>query len=141
MTEKTSDSPARHYCYIIYNDIDGTTYNGYTNNIARRLDQHNGVLRGGARSTRKRAGHWRYLAIVTAEGLDKRTALSLEWHVRYPTNKKPRPRAFSGPKGRLESLPLALQNPKFSAFEFEVYVDEPFVDEGHLSLAELFNKP
>ena len=33
------------YCYIIANAND-RTYNGYTNNLTRRLRQHNGDIKG-----------------------------------------------------------------------------------------------
>jgi predicted GIY-YIG superfamily endonuclease len=85
MTEIVND---RHYCYIIYNENNNTTYNGYTNNLQRRLRQHNGELVGGAKATRKNAGSWKYLAIITCDTFTKNTSLSFEWHLRNPTNKK-----------------------------------------------------
>ena len=55
---------------------------------------------------------WEYLAVVRAaqaeEDLTKREALSLEWHIRYPTYRRPRPSSFRGPDGRLRSLALAI---------------------------------
>lgn len=85
------------------------TYNGYTTNQTRRLRQHNGEITGGARSTRQHRP-WNYLAIISSPNMTKQQALSLEWHIRYPTNTKPRPREYSGPMGRLRSLPLAISN-------------------------------
>jgi predicted GIY-YIG superfamily endonuclease len=112
-----------HYCYILANDRDQATYNGYTTHLERRLRQHNGELKGGAKFTTRRSCRgcrWRYLVTVTCDdpAFDKRTALSLEWHIRYPTNHRPRPAEFSGASGRLRGLALALQNPKFSAYTF-----------------------
>lgn len=125
------EAPKRHSCYILYNDTNAMTYNGYTVDPQRRLRQHNGVIRGGARYTqRAREKHgvqeWKVLALVScpdgAAGFDKRKALSLEWHIRYPTNRKPRPKAFNGPEGRLRGLHMALAHPKFSGIPLDVSV-------------------
>lgn len=51
------------------------TYVGYTNNIGRRLHQHNGEIAGGAKATR--GARWEYMFYV--EGFpDRATALSCE---------------------------------------------------------------
>jgi len=50
---------------------------GVTFNTTRRLRQHNGEIKGGARSTRGR--QWRFLFLV--RGLARRTALQLEWRL------------------------------------------------------------
>lgn len=68
----------------------GMTYVGVTNNMHRRLRQHNQELRGGARSTKRRRPHgerWRLHFLVS--GLpERRVALQLEWrlhgHVALP---------------------------------------------------------
>lgn len=107
-----------HHCYILHNTLrPSTTYNGYTVHPARRLRQHNGELAGGAKATSrllKRGGRWTFLAIVSAEGLTKHTGLSLEWHCRYPTCRRPRPAHLQGPSGRLRGLAMALAHPKFA---------------------------
>lgn len=107
-----------HFCYILHNSMrPSTTYNGYTVNTIRRLRQHNGELAGGARATSRlvqRGGQWAYLAIVSAVGMTKHVGLSLEWHCRYPTCRRPRPAHLQGPAGRLRGLALALAHPKFA---------------------------
>ena len=35
-----------YYCYIVYDKF-GNTYNGFTNNLERRIKQHNSILKGG----------------------------------------------------------------------------------------------
>lgn len=91
------------YCYIVYNEA-GRTYNGYTVNLTRRLRQHNGELKGGARATRGR-GPWRYLMVLTCSEWDcVSTAMKHEWSIKYPTRKRPRPKEYNGPCGRLESM-------------------------------------
>jgi putative endonuclease len=42
-----------YYTYIVH-CIDGTFYTGLTNNIGRRLRQHNGIIKGGAKYTIQR---------------------------------------------------------------------------------------
>lgn len=117
----------RHYCYILYNTDNKTTYNGYTVNLVRRLRQHNGELKGGAKATH-RSSTWRFLCVVSCDAFTKHTALSFEWHVRYPTCKRPRPREFSCPSGRLRSLPLVFGHDKFKDMRFSVWIDEAYRD-------------
>lgn len=45
--------PYPYHVYIV-KCIDGTFYTGITNDLERRLQQHNGERRGGARYTRNR---------------------------------------------------------------------------------------
>lgn len=111
------------YCYIITNGRN--TYNGYTNNLGRRLRQHNGELVGGARATRGR-GPWRFVSVLGCETWTAAEAMSVEWHIKYPTNRRPRPKAYEGPVGRLTSLPLALGNCKVPGGEYVLYVAEEF---------------
>lgn len=107
-----------HFCYILQNALRPySTYNGYTVDPDRRLRQHNCDIRGGAKATARlvgRGGKWTFLAIVAAEGLTHRTGLSLEWHCRYPTCRKPRPSHLQGPAGRVRGLAMALAHPKFA---------------------------
>jgi predicted GIY-YIG superfamily endonuclease len=120
-----------HYCYILGSTTHPhATYNGYTNRLSRRLRQHNREIVGGARST-SRNGPWKFIAILTAPGLTKSAALSLEWHLRYPTNRRPRPSQYSSPKGRLDGIPLALQHTAAVQpllHDMVVYVDMDFLD-------------
>ena len=130
---------AAAYCYILYNDKNNKTYNGYTTNIKRRIRQHNAIIKGGARATTIDVkkynahdnAHWKYLAVITSPILDKNTAMSLEWHIRYPTNKKLRPKEFMGPLGRLSSLNLVFQNPKFQDLipTTTLYIDEKYKEQ------------
>jgi predicted GIY-YIG superfamily endonuclease len=117
-----------HLCYILHNPRD-QTYNGYTCNPQRRIRQHNSVIKGGARFTSGK-GPWTYLAIITCAdeaAFTYKRALSLEWHIKYPTNKRPRPRIYNGAAGRLASLELALGNPKFADLTFIVYVQDEYL--------------
>ena len=102
-----------HLCYILKSakHLSNYTYNGYTVNIQRRIRQHNGEITGGARTTKAKRP-WEYIMIIASsdEAFNKNRALSLEWHLRYPTNKRPRPKEFQGPVGRILGVDKALAN-------------------------------
>jgi predicted GIY-YIG superfamily endonuclease len=97
----------KYYCYIIRStnpDFSNSTYNGSTNNLIRRLRQHNRELVGGAKATGGK-GPWVYMAIW--DGFEShREALSCEWRIKHPTNSKRRPSQYNGVKGRIKSLNL-----------------------------------
>jgi structure-specific endonuclease subunit SLX1 len=62
------------------------TYIGATMDIDKRLKQHNGILRGGARATSKRPGQWHRICYVKGFGHWKQ-ALSFEWHWKHFSRK------------------------------------------------------
>jgi len=73
------------------------TYVGITNNLKRRLRQHNGEICGGAKYT-KRARPWRIFLVV--EGFrSKRDVLQFEWQIKH--RRKGR---VAGRVGRLKTL-------------------------------------
>jgi predicted GIY-YIG superfamily endonuclease len=129
------------YCYILKSTTTSLkTYNGYTNRIDRRIRQHNKEIRGGAKAT-SNGGPWEYLVIISSDStaFTKIKALSLEWSIRYPTNKRPRPKEYSCPSGRIASLPLVFGNPKFQEFigTWHVYVHDDFYDQAMSLLPQL----
>jgi len=99
----------KYYCYILYSlnpFYSNITYNGSTNDLERRLRQHNGEISGGAKATSGK-GPWSYLAII--EGFENHIeALCCEWRIKHPTGKKIRPKKYCGVKGRIESLNLIM---------------------------------
>ena len=99
---------SKYYCYILFqtNLESDLTYNGSTNNLVRRLRQHNGEIVGGAKATSGK-GPWKYLTVI--EGfIDHHDALCCEWRIKHPTGKK-RPKKYCGKKGRADSLNLVLE--------------------------------
>jgi len=62
--------------YILINSINNCTYIGITNNPERRIRQHNGIIKGGAKYTSSKKGEWNYYGFIL--GLEKCEALSLE---------------------------------------------------------------
>lgn len=106
-----------HYTYIVY-DACGRTYVGYTVDPDRRIRQHNGLIKGGAKFTTRHAtktcdpNHWRFLITVHSPTFTHCTALSYEWSLKHPDNK--RPQSFRTPEARIKALPLVFNNPKFA---------------------------
>jgi predicted GIY-YIG superfamily endonuclease len=71
-------------CYVLSSPEGRATYCGSTNCLDRRLRQHNGELKGGARYTTRRACTWKPVIVVS--GFPNRSQmLSFEWHVKRAT--------------------------------------------------------
>lgn len=86
-------------CYCLCSADNKRTYVGATVNMKRRLRQHNGIIKGGARYTtamKKKHGEWRVVA--TVHGFASwRDALKFEWrwkHVRRGRRQSPRSKRF-----------------------------------------------
>lgn len=73
--------------YLIINKSNNCTYIGITNNPERRIRQHNGELKGGAKYTtfKKGNGKWEYYGFIL--GLYKHIALSIEKKVHIHSRK------------------------------------------------------
>ena len=70
-----------YHCYLIVykeNDCIKRTYIGITNNLNKRIKQHNGLISGGAKSTRC-SNEWYYHTIVS-NFKNKGEALSFEYN-------------------------------------------------------------
>ena len=107
-SETKPEQTKKYYCYILgqtrqIQNGTGRTYNGYTVNLNRRLRQHNGEIKGGAFAT-KGIGPWEFIAVMTCDTWTNVRAMQVEWLIRYPTRKKPRPTCYAGARGRIASL-------------------------------------
>jgi len=79
--------------YLIEARAGKFTYIGITNNLQRRLRQHNGEIQGGAKATRGK-GPWRLVCYVS--GLPSTQAVrQLEWRMHHPPRGAPRGRGLS----------------------------------------------
>lgn len=68
--------------YLVYLiKCDNLSYVGMTNNIFKRLRQHNGEISGGAKYTSKRKG-W-YPVLIIDGFLDMRSAMQCEWRLKH----------------------------------------------------------
>ena len=66
--------------YIIF-EKKRKTYIGSTVNINRRIRQHNGIIKGGAKYTR--GGLWTYYCVLYNLNYTKNIVLSYEWHLKH----------------------------------------------------------
>jgi structure-specific endonuclease subunit SLX1 len=112
------DSPWSVYLLV---STDGSTYVGATVDIDRRLRQHNGVIKGGARLTSRKPGAWRRHCYV-AGFPDNHAALSFEWRWKSLSRKKEYA-ALEPLERRLEALQelLALDRPTSKAAPYSSY--------------------
>ena len=104
-----------NYCYILRStseEFGNHTYNGYTNNLSRRIRQHNSIIKGGAKSTHGK-GPWDYYCIISGF-LDKQEALQMEWKLRTIEGKR-RPNKYNKPIGRIKGLTHILHNEYFTS--------------------------
>ena len=74
-------------CYVLSNPITGHAYCGMTNNLPRRIRQHNREIKGGARATARCAGSWR-VALVLCGFRTQREALQAEWRLKHPRGRR-----------------------------------------------------
>jgi predicted GIY-YIG superfamily endonuclease len=71
-----------YFCYLLQSG--NKTYIGYTVNLARRIRQHKGEIKGGAKYTRQFRGNLSLVVYVTGF-LSKRDALQFEWRWKKKT--------------------------------------------------------
>lgn len=70
-----------YYCYLIQSEANKNfSYIGITNDLGRRLRQHNGQLKGGAKCTR-RYKDWTY--VTNVEFPTYSDAASFEWYWKH----------------------------------------------------------
>lgn len=67
-----------YYLYLLYHQNKNRTYLGISNNLKRRWRQHNGEIKGGAKSTTALLGYGKWIPVCISPMMDKRTALSYE---------------------------------------------------------------
>ena len=96
------------FCYLLRNTnpaYSKLTYNGSTNDPKRRLRQHNGEIKGGARFTsRCLGGGWEIYCLMSGFP-DHVNALQCEWRWKHCNGKPgPRCRQYCGPDGRIRGL-------------------------------------
>jgi putative endonuclease len=98
--------PNNYFFYLLINTNNNRTYIGMTNNLIRRLRQHNGDLVGGAKYTHNFKGDGMWDCYGTINNLNKHLALSIEKKIQRNTRK------FKGIplEKRLHSINYVLNN-------------------------------
>lgn len=113
-----------NYCYILQNI--NRTYIGYTIDPTRRIQQHNGIMKGGAKAT-SMLKNWKYLAIITSSDIrfTKKLALSIEWNLKCPLGKRIKDSTFWDIDGKIKTLNTVL--PRYQ-IQFTIYIDKLYID-------------
>ncbi len=95
-----------YFCYIIYNN--NLSYVGITNNLSRRIKQHNKLLKGGAKYTTRNDSNWAYGCYISGFKT-KQDALRFEWALKHipPKNK-------GGIENRIKKLLILLNKKKWT---------------------------
>ena len=93
--------------YIIQNKH--YTYVGSSNNPKRRLRQHNGEIKGGAKYTLSKGQGWSHILLISGFQ-NKIQALQFEWALKHVP-----PRNAGGLKNRIKKLFLLLNKEKWTS--------------------------
>ena len=76
-----------YVCYVLESTVSNRTYVGITNNLEKRLRQHNGEICGGAKYTHS-CRPWKVYGYVKGFGQDKIRVLKFEWRWKYLSKKE-----------------------------------------------------
>ena len=120
---------SEYICYIL--KCNNYTYNGCTNNFKRRIRQHNGEIKGGAKCTSKR-GPWEPYCIITGFK-DNIEALQTEWRIKRVEGRRRAPK-YCGAEGRIKGLNQILKLEQFTSksqrlikdMELTIYLHKDF---------------
>ena len=104
--------------YIIFEEKN-KTYIGSTVNINRRIRQHNGIIKGGAKYTR--GGKWNYYCVLIDLNHTKNTALSYEWHLKHIKCKK-----FNPKQKRVNALEKYLKDKTRVRYDHILFVSRKY---------------
>ena len=105
--------------YIIF-EKNNKTYIGSTVNINRRIRQHNGIIKGGAKYTR--GGIWTYYCILYNLNYTKKLVLSYEWHLKHIKTK------FKTKKRRIYALEKYLLNKTNINYDHILFINKKFIN-------------
>ncbi len=114
--EPRKDPPkmGKWMCYTIKSESNSITYVGKTNDMHRRIRQHNGELQGGAKKT---SGKGPWTPFIVVKGFHwEHHCLQFEWALQHPWDKKLKKKiSVRGIGGRCKSLEHTLAKDKFTS--------------------------
>lgn len=117
--------------YVVYLlKCDNFSYVGMTNNIFKRLRQHNGEIKGGARYTSKR-NQW-YPVLIIDGFQDMKSAMQCEWRLK---------RGKKGVLGRIKYLNDFLKNNDRWTSKSDIIIDQNLTYYLDLEYLDLFDYP
>jgi predicted GIY-YIG superfamily endonuclease len=120
--------------YVLYHIYSNKTYVGSTNNLERRIRQHNCIIKGGAKYTtnsliNKLEPEWKYLYYIKGFP-DHQNALQAEWKLKNLQKKQTK----KGIEGRIKSL-IEFSKLDFwtsnsiynnTEFKYDIYINENY---------------
>ena len=130
--------------YLVYIlKCDNLTYVGMTNDFFRRWQQHNQILSGGAKYTKKGC-EWYPICIIDGF-MTMSEAMQCEWKLKSRRSKLSR--KFKGAIGRIEYLNILLKNerwtsnsPKIKEQNLKIYIDDDYKTYLEYDTRELYFK-
>lgn len=101
-------------CYTVKSESNSITYVGKTNDMHRRIRQHNGELQGGAKKT---SGKGPWTPFIVVKGFHwEHHCLQFEWALQHPWDKKLKKKiSVRGIAGRCKALEHTLAKDKFTS--------------------------
>jgi predicted GIY-YIG superfamily endonuclease len=99
--ESTPQTAGQFVVYLLKCRNSNRTYIGSTNHLVRRLRQHNGIIKGGARATS--GEDWQIVFYFTGFR-DHVEALQAEWRFKHPIGNRRVSKEYMGVSGRLKGL-------------------------------------
>ena len=103
-----------HCVYLIRSKVLNRTYIGYSTNIKKRLRQHNGDIKGGAKYTR--CGRPWELVMYIKGFPSKSVAMQYEWKNHHPTKSWYSDKKQNRIYNRLKIMKSILKLPNFTSF-------------------------
>lgn len=116
--------------FLLDNTFQRMSYRGYSTCLKRRIRQHNGQIKGGARYTRK-SNNWVVLAYISGFQ-SKKVAMSYEWYTkRRRLTCHEKMMKFSSPHIRLQKFFAPLFAKKFTPIRnhLTVHMAQDFFDD------------
>lgn len=102
-----ADDDKKWVFYLIENK--GCTYAGVSPDPVRRLRQHNGEIKGGAKYTTSKGPGWSHICLVHGFQ-NKIQAMQFEWAVKHEP-----PRNLGGPVARLEKMKKVIEKERWTS--------------------------
>ena len=107
MNQDLSGNNSQWICYLIANN--NYTYVGVTPTPEKRLRQHNGEIKGGAKYTTSKGPGWKHICIIKGFH-NKIQAMQFEWAVKHEP-----PRNLGGINARLEKIKKVMNKERWTS--------------------------
>ena len=113
------------YVYLLLSENSIYSYVGATIDVDRRLRQHNGEIKGGAKATTSKEGKWRRVCYVSGFP-DWSAALQFEWRWKQISRKIKQKKTLEKRMAALNQL-LSLEKATTKAIPFSEWSTPPII--------------